>query len=102
MFDLDTLKHMNNKKQEEWSDRDALPTGDPIGDVDPYVEDYNKWKKDQENYENNMKNRVLSPEGKKTHDGQDLVEEKKCNCGVAKTYKNHTLRMHSEWCRLRV
>lgn len=88
-----------------WSDRDSLPTGDPIGDV---VED--KFKKDQEVYLQMMKNRVISTANKNFSVSYEPIKyinitieipkEKKCDCGVAKTYKNPTLRMHSDWCEL--
>lgn len=105
---IDVAPDMMDSVEENWSDRDALPTKDPIGDVeDEYVSGYNKWKKDQEAYENQMKNRLLVPEGKVSFNdfkGLPVMEgdnEPKCDCGVAKTYKNHTLRMHSSWCALR-
>lgn len=47
-----------------WSERDSLPTRDPIGDTDEYVEGYNEWKKGQEEYERTMKGKLLKPEGK--------------------------------------
>jgi hypothetical protein len=76
-----------------WSDRDKLPTGDPIGDVDEpktdlkdalrymiahqngsaydlrmeendWVDGYNKWKADQKKYEETMKPHLKKPEGK--------------------------------------
>lgn len=114
---------------DDWSQRDALPTKDPIGDVDekdPYVESYKKWAKDQAAYDQMMKGRVLVPEGKdftikvpvaphyigidlsKSRDfgveitiGDPIDRGPKCNCGIAKTYRNHSLRMHSTWCELR-
>lgn len=107
MFDLETLKAMNDKKKEEWSERDALPTGDPIGDIDEL------YKKDQQKYLDMMKKKVINPDNKnfimRVPQSIDFInidiempmeEEKKCDCGVAKTYKNPTLKMHSNWCKL--
>ena len=92
---------------------------------DPYVESYKKWAKDQAEYNEMMKNKVLVPEGKNFKanevyvDGTTMhvdmtvavpkcpdfihvqVKLPKCNCGTAKTYKNPSLRMHSTWCELR-
>lgn len=81
---------------------------------DPYVESYKKWKKDQDEYDKNMKDKLLVPEGKElpallndyfdgcpTIIGDSIDRGPKCDCGIAKTYKKPTLRMHSDWCELR-
>ena len=103
---------------DDWSERDALPTGDPIGDVDEHPDPSSKgrlafaksYMRDHLKYNEMMRNRVLSPEGKNFDHGPveksdikiDIIAiGPKCNCGVAKTYRNHTLRMHSTWCELR-
>lgn len=84
-----------------WSERDALPTGDPIGDVDE------KHKKDQENYDNMMASKLLNPEGKKTYDGKTLnftaegFPRKKCNCGTQAVYGKVPLDAHRHYCDLR-
>lgn len=93
----------------DWSQRDDLPTGDPIGDI---VEEemsrkmsaaHNRWRLDQENYEKMMRKQLIHPYGK--HFGIDYaypeVNKPKCDCGVEKSYKNPTLKMHSSWCSLR-
>ena len=124
MSDTSVKKAIMKKIQEEmdngWSQRDALPTGDPIGDVDEsqdeYISGHKKWAKDQETYNEMMRGRLLNPKGKnfsmKVPKAPDYVEinlstpaptysEPKCDCGVAKTYKNPSLKMHSTWCELR-
>lgn len=100
------------KVAQDWSDRDALPKRDPIGDIDPQVAvTVASFKKDEQTYTEMMRERLLNPKGKvfgHVHHGIDISkngyyssEEPKCNCGIAKTYKNPTLRMHSTWCELR-
>jgi hypothetical protein len=96
-----------------WSERDSLPSGDPIGDVDepknilpikngvydPYVESYKKrFQKDQESYEQTMKGRLINPDGKKF---EHQINEIKCDCGTEATYGKVPLNAHPKYCSLR-
>jgi len=81
-----------------WSKRDALPTGDPIGDV---VEeeskdkkpkaDFAKWIEDTKKYNSTMRGRLIVPQGKdlniKAEDFYGFPEIKKC-CEKPQKYKN--------------
>lgn len=90
-----------------WSDRDALPTGDPIGDVDKKMEDewvegYKQWKNDLKAYEEKMKSKTLNPKGKYTHDRKPLVTtEPKCDCGTEAVYGKVPVNAHRHYCKLR-
>ena len=80
-----------------WSDRDALPTGDPIGDVDEIIKEIKsrvkapkgslekRWNESQQTYFEMMRERLLNPEGKKFDCGYTLT--KKC-CSKPDKYKN--------------
>jgi hypothetical protein len=59
-----TNVYSNTYDNNDWSERDALPTKDPIGDTDEYVEGYDGWKEGQKAYEEAVKGRLLKPEGK--------------------------------------
>lgn len=102
-----------------WPNRDSLPTKDPIGDVDEkdnlkcdftgkyigekpdeWVEGYKRWKKDQENYEKTMKNKLLRPEGKININNLKIKQEIKCTCGTQAVYGKVPVEAHSHNCDL--
>ena len=128
----------NKDLEEQWGERDSLPEGDPIGDVEEAPANKSKStiheilgifqeaiEEDQRRYFETMKGRLIVPEGKnldidpntgeinldiniRCPQGIDFMPVKieipqkpKCDCGIAKAYKNPTLRMHSTWCKLR-
>ena len=105
MSDTSVKKEIMRKIQEHidngWSARDALPKGDPIGDVDekqdPYVQGYKQWEKDTKNYNEMMKNRVLFPSSKNFDVGFEIKPKTQC-CEKPNKYKNivsKTLQFYS-------
>jgi hypothetical protein len=91
-----------------WPERDSLPTGDPIGDIDerkkthlPDIDmdkkpwdtfniTYDQYKKDMENYINTMKARLLVPQGKMVENkdfGVNFCAPKQC-CSNPQKHKN--------------
>ena len=78
-----------------WSERDRLPEGDPIGDVDD-----SSYSKDQKSYDETMASRVLIPEDKYTYERKPL-EVKKCDCGTEFVYGKVPLDAHRHYCKLR-
>lgn len=94
---------LNETQQESWPERDELPTGDPIGDVDE------TWKKDMKAYFDSMRDRVIVPSKK---DFDTLVYEKfdtekhvmknpTCNCGTFAVYGKVPADAHRPYCALR-
>lgn len=97
-----------------WSDRDSLPTKDPIGDVDEpvdeWVDGYKKWQADQRAYESTMKPHLKVSEGKMF--GMDMATIKefaatvegfkkpKCNCGTYAVYGDVPAHNHRDYCDL--
>lgn len=102
--------YSHSYEERDWSDQDSLPTGDPIGDIDEKQNQNEQFKADQEKYMNEMKSRVMFPASKNfdvevapksVMNSINIYKQKKCNCGVAKAYKNPSLKMHSSWCELK-
>lgn len=101
-----------------WSERDSLPTGDPIGDVDEpkkqeldkaCAEMHEKFVQDQKEYDKMMSSRLVNPNGKFTYNGKAIEEvaqagitfDKKCNCGTEAVYGKVPLDAHRHYCDLR-
>jgi hypothetical protein len=112
------IKFDNNKKiviKDGWSKRDALPTKDPIGDVDDpvdeWVDGYNKWKADQKKYEETMKPHLKKPEGKIFGMSKSTIlefaatvegfEKPKCTCGVHAVHGKVPAHAHASYCDLK-
>ena len=93
-------------EEEQWPERDALPTGDPIGDVDENshardairyaTANMANWHEEEEEFYKNLKKRCLQPKGKIVKspeygiaiDGTQYRKWKTTCCSDPQKYKN--------------
>lgn len=97
-----------------WSDRDELPTKDPIGDVDEpvdeWVEGYKKWQADQKAYEEKMRPHLKVKEDKvfgmskstimEFEASMNRIAKPECNCGIRAVYGDIPAHNHKDYCDL--
>lgn len=98
---LDALRYTCASVQYN-NDDDDFGTFD-IDQLDPYVESYKKWKKDQEAYEKTMKPHLINPDGKSFDFDAGITfseEEPKCDCGTFAVHGKVPLKAHAHYCKL--
>jgi hypothetical protein len=81
-------------REDGWPERDNLPHGDPIGDVENY-------KKEELEFYKNMKKRAINAGGKYSGLSPYYKNKKECTCGTEAVHGKVPNSAHSRSCDLR-